>query len=93
MLGVFWRCLVTGLVAGVGALVLQYLWDILKRCLRRDLPPGPFGVPLLGYLPFMPKDGHRGVEALRQKYGNVFGCVLISVLLSKFIVHVVFLAI
>ncbi|XP_075553184.1 cytochrome P450 2J4-like [Dermacentor variabilis] len=73
MLGVFWRCLVTGLIAGVGALVLQYLWDILKRCLRRDLPPGPFGVPLLGYLPFMPKDGHHGVEALRQKYGNVFG--------------------
>lgn len=73
MLGVFWRCIVTGLVAGVGAVVLQYLWDTLRRCLRKDLPPGPFGVPLLGYLPFMPKDGHRGVEALRQKYGNIFG--------------------
>lgn len=73
MLGVFWKCIVTGLVAGVGVLLLQYLWDMLKRSLRRDLPPGPFGLPLLGYLPFMPKDGHRGVEALREKYGNVFG--------------------
>ncbi|XP_077487344.1 cytochrome P450 2J4-like [Amblyomma americanum] len=68
----FWKCLAAGLVAGAGALLLQYMWNMLRRNLRKDLPPGPIGVPLLGYLPFMPKD-HRGVEALRKKYGNVFG--------------------
>ncbi|KAH9381765.1 hypothetical protein HPB48_010584 [Haemaphysalis longicornis] len=74
MLGaVLWKYLVTGVIAGFGALLLQYLWDLLKRNLRRDLPPGPYGLPLVGYLPFMPKEGHRGVEELKNKYGPVFG--------------------
>lgn len=70
---VLWKCLLTGAVAGFGALLLQYLWDLLKRNLRRDLPPGPYGLPLVGYLPFMPKEAHRGLEELKKKYGSVFG--------------------
>ncbi|KAH6928519.1 hypothetical protein HPB50_016856 [Hyalomma asiaticum] len=69
---VLWKGLATGLLALVGALLLQYVWDVFKRCVRKDLPPGPYGLPLLGYLLSMPRD-HHGVEALRKKYGNVFG--------------------
>lgn len=69
---VLWKSLATGLVAIVGTLLLQYVWDAFKRCMRKDLPPGPYGLPLLGYLLSMPRD-HHGVEALRKKYGNVFG--------------------
>ncbi|KAL1436694.1 hypothetical protein MTO96_049420 [Rhipicephalus appendiculatus] len=52
---------------------MQDLWKVLKRILRRDLPPGPRGFPFLGYLPFMFKDGHWEVDTLRKKYGNIFG--------------------
>ncbi|KAH7976977.1 hypothetical protein HPB52_022787 [Rhipicephalus sanguineus] len=55
------------------AAVIQDVWKVLKRILRRDLPPGPRGFPFLGYLPFILKDGHWEVDALRKKYGNMFG--------------------
>ncbi|KAH7938358.1 hypothetical protein HPB49_022797 [Dermacentor silvarum] len=70
-----WQCVITALIVALGAPLLHYLWFLLRRIFQRDLPPGPLGLPLLGYLPFMTKDGHRDIEALRQKYGNVFGCV------------------
>ncbi|XP_049527895.1 cytochrome P450 2J2-like isoform X2 [Dermacentor silvarum] len=68
-----WQCVITALIVALGAPLLHYLWFLLRRIFQRDLPPGPLGLPLLGYLPFMTKDGHRDIEALRQKYGNVFG--------------------
>ncbi|KAL1416157.1 hypothetical protein MTO96_006423 [Rhipicephalus appendiculatus] len=64
---------ITALVVALGAPLVHYLWFLLRRLLRRDLPPGPRGLPLLGYLPFMTTDAHREIEALRRKYGNVFG--------------------
>ncbi|XP_077487746.1 cytochrome P450 2J4-like [Amblyomma americanum] len=76
MLDAFWKCLFTGLVVGLLSTLVRHLWDLVQWNMRRDLPPGPRGMPLFGYLPFMPKDGHRGIERLRQKYGNVFGLQL-----------------
>ncbi|KAM7309247.1 cytochrome P450 2J4 [Ixodes scapularis] len=76
MLDIVWKCLATGCVAGLGVLLVQYIWDQLKRNFKKGLPPGPYGLPFVGYLPFMPKDGHRGVEALKDKYGTVFGVTL-----------------
>ncbi|KAH6928466.1 hypothetical protein HPB50_016613 [Hyalomma asiaticum] len=67
------ECAITALVVALGATLLHYLWFLLRRALKRDLPPGPRGLPLLGYLPFMTMDGHREIEELRRKYGNVFG--------------------
>ncbi|XP_075744344.1 cytochrome P450 2J6-like [Rhipicephalus microplus] len=66
------ECAITGLMVGALALLLQYLWVVLRRCLRSSLPPGPFGVPVLGYLPYMPRN-HHCLETLRSKYGGVFG--------------------
>uniref|UniRef100_A0A6B0VBW2 Cytochrome n=1 Tax=Ixodes ricinus TaxID=34613 RepID=A0A6B0VBW2_IXORI len=76
MLDIVWKCLATGCVAGLGVLLVQYFWDQLKRNFKKGLPPGPYGLPLVGYLPFMSKDGYRGVEALKEKYGSVFGVTL-----------------
>ncbi|XP_077495580.1 cytochrome P450 2J6-like [Amblyomma americanum] len=76
MLSVLLKCLVTGVVAGMMAVLFQHICNWLKKSLRHDLPPGPRGVPFLGNLPFMFNNGYREVEALRQKYGNVFGLML-----------------
>ncbi|ESO82456.1 hypothetical protein LOTGIDRAFT_54271, partial [Lottia gigantea] len=35
-------------------------------------PPGPRGVPLLGYLPFFGDSPHLTFMKLREKYGNIF---------------------
>ena len=39
---------------------------------RQRLPPGPIGLPLVGYLPFLGKHPHKDIAKLSDKYGNVF---------------------
>lgn len=73
MLEILWKSLFTGFLAAFGVLLVQLLVQTLRRNFRRGLPPGPYGLPFFGYLPFMSKDGHLGVEDLKKKYGNVFG--------------------
>jgi hypothetical protein len=36
------------------------------------LPPGPRGVPFLGFLPFLDKDFHVTLTSLSQKFGPVY---------------------
>ncbi|XP_071450811.1 cytochrome P450 18a1 [Hetaerina americana] len=38
----------------------------------RHLPPGPWGLPILGYLPFLKGDAHLHFEELARKYGPLF---------------------
>ncbi|XP_072145025.1 cytochrome P450 2J4-like [Dermacentor andersoni] len=73
---VTWEIAITALIVAIAAPLLQYLWFSLRRMFRPDLPPGPRGLPVLGYLPFMTEHGHRDIETLKQKYGNVFGLQL-----------------
>ncbi|XP_050027706.2 cytochrome P450 2J4-like [Dermacentor andersoni] len=73
---VTWDCAITALIVALAAPLLHYLWFSVRRMFRPDLPPGPRGLPLLGYLPFMTEHGHRDIEKLKQKYGNVFGLQL-----------------
>ena len=40
--------------------------------LRKRLPPGPIGLPILGYVPFLGKAPHKTITKLGEKYGNVF---------------------
>lgn len=49
----------------VGARVLTRWWK------TRHLPPGPRGIPLLGYLPFFDGDTHLHYLELARKYGPV----------------------
>lgn len=40
--------------------------------LRKHLPPGPTGLPVVGYLPFLGKEPHKDIAKLSAIYGNVF---------------------
>ncbi|XP_064475951.1 cytochrome P450 2J6-like [Ornithodoros turicata] len=48
----------------------------IPRLTRKGLPPGPYGLPVVGYLPFLGKDAHRDMDQLRKQYGNIFGMFL-----------------
>ena len=39
---------------------------------RRRLPPGPIGLPVLGYLPFIPNNYDSKFQQLFKKYGKIF---------------------
>lgn len=48
------------------------------------LPPGPLGIPILGYLTFLGNEKHTKFEYLSKKYGSIFsarlGCQLTVVI-------------
>ncbi|KAF5307945.1 hypothetical protein FQR65_LT06512 [Abscondita terminalis] len=61
----------------IALLVLILAW---RWFMQRKLPPGPWGLPVLGYLPFLnPKAPHETLTALARKYGKVYGLHLGSV--------------
>ncbi|KFM67322.1 Cytochrome P450 2J2, partial [Stegodyphus mimosarum] len=39
---------------------------------RKNFPPGPMGLPIVGYLPFLTKNVHLKLMDLGKKYGEVF---------------------
>ena len=54
---------------------------LIARCLQwlryvRALPPGPWGVPVFGYLPFLKGDVHLRYGELAKKYGPMFSARL-----------------
>jgi len=39
---------------------------------ERKLPPGPYGIPLLGFMPFLAVNPQRVLQLLGNYYGSVF---------------------
>ena len=39
---------------------------------KKRLPPGPTGLPLVGYRPFLGILPHKTIAKLGEKYGNIF---------------------
>ena len=57
-----------------GVLGLTRLVQWYRRV--RSLPPGPWGLPLFGYLPFMDGDVHLKFAEMAKKYGSMFSAKL-----------------
>jgi len=51
-------------------LTLFLLWKSTKR--PHGIPPGPLGLPLVGYMPFFRKQRYHVTKKLEKKYGPVF---------------------
>lgn len=61
-------------VIGASLLCLLVATFVLARTKKkgRNLPPGPSGVPFLGYVRFFGKDPHVKLRDLALIYGDVF---------------------
>ncbi|CAK9311057.1 unnamed protein product [Citrullus colocynthis] len=54
------------------ALTFALFWLRPKKVRRPCLPPGPHGLPLVGYLPFLSGNPHHKLTHLSEIYGPVF---------------------
>ena len=54
---------------GIVSIILLYFIKWYRR--PKYLPPGPRGLPIVGYLPFMEKRMERTAYQLSEKFGNV----------------------
>ncbi|GBN12796.1 Cytochrome P450 2J2 [Araneus ventricosus] len=60
------------LLVGICAFFLAYAIALFIRKIRSNFPPGPIGLPIVGYLPFLSEDLHLDFSELGKKYGDVF---------------------
>ena len=64
----------------LSSVLLTLLWIMKKRTLESSLPPGPLGVPFLGYLPWLdPVQPYKSLNQVVSRYGPVFSVQLGSV--------------
>ena len=59
---------ITILVVASSLAILFYIW----RKTTSRLPPGPFGLPVLGYLPFLGKELHSDFATLAKRFGPIY---------------------
>ncbi|KAF7138491.1 hypothetical protein RHSIM_Rhsim07G0102200 [Rhododendron simsii] len=54
--------------------ILFYLWTFLKSKNQNSapLPPGPCGLPIVGYLPFLSTNLHHQFAKLAKQYGPIY---------------------
>ncbi|XP_035231232.1 cytochrome P450 2J6-like, partial [Stegodyphus dumicola] len=52
--------------------VFLSVYLIFRRRKSYKLPPGPTGLPLVGYLPFLSSEPFRDLDQLKRKYGGIF---------------------
>ena len=51
-------------------LIFKFLYNKFKNS-NLPLPPGPRGLPLLGYMPFLGRSPYLKLTQLTQKYGEI----------------------
>ncbi|PWA86669.1 flavonoid 3'-hydroxylase cytochrome P450 [Artemisia annua] len=57
--------------------LLWYKWTIsYTKNPRPRLPPGPYGLPVIGYLPFLSSNLHERFTEMSHKYGPIFSLYL-----------------
>lgn len=66
-------------VQNSGMLILLLAVFLLTVCYvlfankKRNLPPGPIGLPFFGFWPFIAKEPQKTFNQLAKKYGKFFG--------------------
>lgn len=66
-------------------LMMQWLYKFYRQC--KTLPPGPWGIPIFGYLMFMGSEKHTSFMELAKSYGTVYSARLgyqLTVVLSDY---------
>ncbi|KAL4221774.1 heme binding [Mactra antiquata] len=66
---------VSSVLGLVGALLFLYILKTSTQKSRR-YPPGPFGLPIVGHLPFLGKHPPSTLMRWRQEYGNIYSIKL-----------------
>lgn len=83
---IIWLCSVVTKQASVSVLVIFSAVLLLVRYIQilrnnKSLPPGPWGIPILGSLPFIKGDLHLYFRDLAYQYGSFFSTRLGSQLI------------
>ncbi|GIY76742.1 cytochrome P450 18a1 [Caerostris extrusa] len=61
------------LVVAVSFVILKVFQEIVYWYkVGRKLPPGPIGLPIVGYLPFLGKEPHKKFWNMKAKFGDIF---------------------
>ncbi|KAJ0802842.1 putative cytochrome P450 [Helianthus annuus] len=60
----------------VSVLALLFLWYKCMLFYTTSLPPGPYGLPVVGYLPFLGSNLHKRFTEMAHKYGPIFSLQL-----------------
>ena len=62
---------ILGLLLGLFVTIKFILW-YYGNMLKFKMPAGPWGLPVVGYLPFLGAQPHETFMRLKEKYGDVF---------------------
>lgn len=54
----------------------MYVVVILLKNVRKRLPPGPYGIPVLGYIPFLGENTYLTLYELSKKFGDIYSISL-----------------
>ncbi|KAL9993404.1 putative cytochrome P450 [Helianthus debilis subsp. tardiflorus] len=60
----------------ISVLALLLIWYKWMLFYTTSLPPGPYGLPVVGYLPFLGSNLHERFTEMAQKYGPIFSLQL-----------------
>ena len=73
-------CFLTQIGCWPSLLVFASVISLVRLCQWlsnvRSLPPGPWGVPFFGYLPFMRQEMHLHFHEMSRRYGKLFSTKL-----------------